>query len=431
MEFFHEGAPNADIDDARCGDLLDALLAQLRQRGPLRRVLILPPDITRYHSGAGPLTCQLYERLRDAAEIAVLPATGTHLPMTDDEIARMFPGVPRALFREHDWRTGVVALGEVPAEFLRRVSDGRLDFPVRVEVDRLLTEGHWDAILSVGQLVPHEVIGIANHSKNVFVGAGGSDLVNKSHWLGAVHGIERTMGRADTPVRRVLDYAAEHLARHLPITYLLTVRARDEQGRLVTRGLYAGDDAACFRRGAELCRRVNLDLLPRAPRKVVVYLDELEYKSTWLGNKAIYRTRMAIADGGELVVLAPGVRTFGEDETIDRLIRRYGYRGTPATLDAVRRQPELAANLSAAAHLIHGSTEGRFTVTYCPGHLTRAEIEGVGFCYGDLSALAERYAPGRLQDAWNRLPDGEEVFFISNPALGLWGTQERFGKDMG
>jgi nickel-dependent lactate racemase len=431
MEFFHVGAPNAVIDETGAGELLDGLLAQLRRRGPLRRVLILPPDVTRYHSGSGPLTCQLYERLRGTAEIAVLPATGTHLPMTDDEIGRMFPGVPRALFHEYDWRNGVVALGEVPAEFLRRVSDGRLDFPARVEVDRLLTESRWDAILSVGQLVPHEVIGIANHNKNVFVGAGGSDLINKSHWLGAVHGIERTMGRADTPVRRVLDHAADHLARHLPIVYLLTVRARDAQGRLVTRGLYAGDDTACFRRGAELCRRVNLDLLPRAPRKVVVYLDELEYKSTWLGNKAIYRTRMAIADGGELVVLAPGVRTFGEDETIDRLIRRYGYRGTPATLEAVRRHPELAANLSAAAHLIHGSTEGRFTVTYCPGHLTREEIEGVGFRYGDLAALAERYAPGRLQDGWNRLPDGEEVFFISNPALGLWGTAERFGGGAG
>ena len=256
MEFFHEGSSDTVIDETRAGQLLDALLIQLRARGPLRRVLILPPDVTRYHSWAGPLTRLLYERLRDTAELAILPATGTHLAMTDDEIARMFPGVPRALFHEHDWRNGVVPLGEVPVEFIRRVSDGRLDFPVRVEVDRLLTEERWDVILSVGQLVPHEVAGIANHSKNVFVGAGGSDLINKSHWLGAVHGIEQTMGRTDTPVRRVLDYAAEHLARHLPIVYLLTVRARDGQGRLVTRGLYAGDDAACFRRGAELCRRV-------------------------------------------------------------------------------------------------------------------------------------------------------------------------------
>ena len=427
MEFLHEGSAQTEIDEARAKQLVQSLLMQLRQRGPLERVLILPPDMTRLHSWAGFLTCELYEQLHRHATIAILPAVGTHLPMTDEELTHMFPGVPRAVFHAHDWRNGVVPLGEVPATLVHQVSDGKLDFSIKVELDRLIVESKWDAILSVGQLVPHEVIGIANHNKNVFVGAGGSDLINKSHWLGAVHGIERIMGRANTPVRAVLDYASEHLAKHLPIVYLLTVRARDEQGRLVTRGLFAGDDRACFERGAALCRQVNLDRLERAPRKVVVYLDPREFKSTWLGNKAIYRTRMAIADAGELIVLAPGVRTFGEDPTIDRLIRKFGYRGTPTTLAQVRTQPELAGNLSAAAHLIHGSSEGRFTITYCPGHLSRAEIEGVGFQYGDLSTMLHRYDPNRLHDGWNRLGDGEEVYYISNPALGLWGTADRFG----
>lgn len=426
MEFLHEGSPQTVIDEARARSLVRDLLTQLRARGPLRRVLILPPDMTRLHSWAGFLTCELFEQLHRDTELAILPAVGTHLPMTADELTHMFPGVPHSVFHAHDWRNGVVPLGEVPVALVQQLSEGKLDFSIKVELDRLIVEGKWDAILSVGQLVPHEVIGIANQSKNVFVGAGGSDLINKSHWLGAVYGIERIMGRANTPVRSVLDYASEHLAKHLPIVYLLTVRARDAQGQLVTRGLYAGDDRACFERGAALCRQVNLDRLDRAPKKVVVYLDPLEFKSTWLGNKAVYRTRMAIADRGELVILAPGVRTFGEDATIDRLVRRFGYRGTPHTLEQVRTHPELAANLSASAHLIHGSSEGRFTITYCPGHLTREEIEGVGFQYGDLSALLERYNPEKLADGWNRLKDGEEVYYISNPALGLWGTADRF-----
>ncbi|MBI2803721.1 MAG: DUF2088 domain-containing protein [Planctomycetes bacterium] len=440
MEFLHEGAPHAIIDEARAKAHVQALLGQLRRRGPLRRVLLLPPDITRLHSWAGFLTCELYEQLHRDAAVAVLPTVGTHLPMSGDEIAHMFPGVPHSVFHAHDWRNGVVQVGEIPATFVREISAGRLDFPIRVELDRLIVEQAWDAIVSIGQLVPHEVIGIANHAKNVFIGAGGSDLINKSHWLGAVHGIERILGRANTPVRAVLDYASEHFARHLPIVYLLTVRAKAPpslpsplageglgvRGGLVTRGLYAGDDRACFERGAELCRQVNLDRLERAPKKVVVYLDPLEYKSTWLGNKAIYRTRMAIADEGELIVLAPGVRTFGEDAAIDRLIRRFGYRGTLNTLEKVRTEPDLAANLSAAAHLIHGSSEGRFTITYCPGQLTRAEIEGVGFGYGVLEEMTRRYDPAKLQDGWNRLADGEDLYYISNPALGLWGTAERF-----
>ena len=426
MEFLHEGAAHAVIDEARAREHVQFLLAQLRRRSPLRRVLVLPPDMTRLHSWAGFLTCELYEQLHQRATIAILPAVGTHLPMSADELTHMFPGVPHSVFHVHDWRNGVVPLGEVPASLVQRLSEGKLDFPIKVELDRLLIEQPWDAIISVGQLVPHEVIGIANHAKNVFVGVGGSDLINKSHWLGAVYGIERIMGRADTPVRAVLDYASEHLAKQLPIIYLLTVRARAADGNLVTRGLYAGDDRACFERGAALCRQVNLDRLERAPHKVVVYLEPREYKSTWLGNKAIYRTRMAIANAGELIVLAPGVRTFGEDATIDRLIRRFGYRGTPTTLAQVHAEPELAANLSAAAHLIHGSSEGRFAITYCPGQLTRAEIEGVGFQYGDLTKMVSRYDPQRLEEGWNRLADGEEVYFISNPALGLWGTADRF-----
>jgi len=425
MEFLHEGSPQTVIDEARARQHVQTLLAQLRERGPLRRVLILPPDMTRLHSWAGFLTCALFEQLHRDAEVAILPALGTHLPMSADELAHMFPGVPTSVFHPHDWRNGVCHVGDVPASFVHEVSEGKLDFSIKVELDRLLLDTKWDAILSVGQLVPHEVIGIANHSKNVFVGVGGSDLINKSHWLGAVYGIERIMGRANTPVRAVLDYAST-LVKHLPIVYLLTVRARDANGQLVTRGLYAGDDRACFERGAAVCRQVNLDRLERAPKKVVVFLDPLEFKSTWLGNKAVYRTRMAIADAGELIVLAPGVRTFGEDATIDRLIRRFGYRGTPATLDAVRAQPELARNLSASAHLIHGSSEGRFAITYCPGHLTREEIEGVGFQYGDLRAMTARYDPAILKDGWNRLGDGEEVYYISNPALGLWGTADRF-----
>lgn len=426
MLYLSEGSATAEIGDDRALELVDRLVDQLRARGPLRRVLILPPDFTRAHSGAGPLTCVLYERLHSTAEVVILPTTGTHDPLEDSERTEMFPGIPADRFRAHHWRDSVRNLGEIPAEDVAGLSEGRLRLPVRVQVDRLLVDSRWDAIVSVGQLVPHEVIGIANHVKNVLVGAGGPDLIHKSHWLGAVYGMERIMGRVHTPVRALLALAADRFLADLPITYLLTVRARTTDDRLVTRGLFAGDDAECYERGAELCRAVNLDVLDRAPRRMVVHLDPREFKSTWLGNKAVYRTRMAIADGGELIVMAPGVSKFGEDPAIDRLIRRFHYRGTPATIAAVEGHPELVENLSAAAHLIHGSSEGRFRITYCPGHLTRDEIVSVGYEYGDLDAMLERYPPNRLRDGWNQL-DGEEFYYISNPALGLWGTADRFG----
>ena len=232
------------------------------------------------------------------------------------------------------------------------------------------------------------------------------------------------MGRAENPVRNVFDYAAEHFLQHLPIVYVHTVVGRGEDGGLAVRGLYIGDDRDVFLRAAELSLKVNFEIVERQIEKAVVYLDPHEFHSTWIGNKAVYRTRMALADGAELIILAPGVHEFGEDKGIDSLIRKYGYRGTPHTLRMVDENPDLAADLSAAAHLIHGSSEGRFKITWCPGNLSREEIEGVGYGYGDLKSMLERYDPAKLNHGWNNI-GGEEFFFVANPGLGLWAHKSR------
>jgi nickel-dependent lactate racemase len=422
MLYFERGSPSErlTVDDLRTG--LHTALARL---GPRQRVLVVPPDFTRFHSQAGLLTRLAYDYF-GAQLTDVLPALGTHSPMTPGQIAEMFEGVPAELFRVHNWRTGVAKLGEVPAAFVREVSEGAVDYPWPVQLANLIWTGGHDLILSIGQVVPHEVIGMANYNKNLFIGTGGSDGINRSHFIGAAYGMERMMGRVDTPVRRILNYAGEQFTKHLPVVYVHTVVGRDADGSLQVRGLYIGNDAEVFERAAALSLQVNFEMVEQPLNKVVVYLDPGEFKSTWLGNKSIYRTRMALADGGELIVLAPGLKEFGEDAEIDRLIRKYGYRGTPATLAAVKTNVELQQNLGAAAHLIHGSSEGRFTITYCPGHLTQQEIEGVGFRYADLPQMIRRYDPAQLRDGWNTLPDGERFFYISNPALGLWAHRGRF-----
>jgi nickel-dependent lactate racemase len=405
-------------------ELRTGLFHALQALGRRDRVLAIPPDFTRFHSGAGELTRCAHgfygERLS-----AILPALGTHAPMTPGQVTKMFGDIPFSLFHAHNWRKDTVTLGEVPSDYVREQSEGKLDYTWPVQINRMLVEGGFDLILSIGQVVPHEVIGMANYNKNILVGTGGPDSINRSHYLGAVYGMERIMGRADNPVRRVLNYASNHFIQHLPIVYALTVVGRKEDGSLAMRGLFVGDDDECFHKAAELSLKVNFVMLDAEIRKAVVYLDPEELKSTWLGNKAIYRTRMALADGAELIVLAPGVQDFGEDAKIDRLIRRHGYFGTPATLAAVAKDQELAANLSAAAHLIHGSSEGRFTITYCPGGLSRKEICDAGFGYADLESMMKKYDPQKLKYGYNQV-DGEEIFFVPNPGLGLWAYSGRF-----
>lgn len=411
-------------DDLTAQDLKDGLCSALEKLGPRKKVLAVPPDFTRCHSRAGELTSIAWEYYGNSLT-DILPALGTHATMTEAEIRQMYGRTPPELFRVHNWRTGLVMLGEVPAEFIHEVSEGRVDYGWPAQVNRLLVEGGFDLILSIGQVVPHEVSGMANYNKNVFVGTGGADGINKSHFLGAAYGMERIMGRAENPVREVLNYASEHFAKDMPIVYVQTVVGTGEDGSLKTRGLFIGDDIECFNLAAELSLKVNFEMVEEPLKKVVVYLDAAEYKSIWLGNKSIYRTRMAMADGGELIVLAPGVGQFGEDGEIDRIIRKYGYVGTERILEAVKKYDDIKSNLSAAAHLIHGSSEGRFSITYCPGKLSKEEIEGVNFEWAPLEKMTEKYDPQRLGDGFN-VVDGEEFYFIPNPAIGLWSSKERF-----
>ncbi len=418
-------AKGSEIGELSLQEMKDGLYEALGKLGTRNKVVAVPPDITRFHSQSGPLTEFAYEyygeKLTD-----VLPSIGTHYPMSEKEIEKMYGKIPKNLFRVHDWRTGLATLGIVPGEYVKDISEGAVDYPIPIQVDKLLTEGNFDLILSIGQVVPHEVIGMANHNKNIFIGTGGSEGINKSHFLGAAYGMERIMGRADTPVKRVLNYGSDHFAEGLSIVYVLTVVGKDDSGKLAVKGLFIGDDIECFNLAAELSLKVNFVMLEKPLKKVVVYLEPSEFKTTWLGNKSVYRTRMAIDDGGELIVIAPGLKEFGEDPGNDKIIRKYGYVNTPKVLELVREHEDLQNALGAAAHLIHGSSEGRFSITYCPGHITKEEIESVNFQYADINSVTRKYDPEKLKDGYNILPGGEEIFYISNPALGLWAYKDRF-----
>ena len=423
MLYYARGSKQDNItpEEAR-----EALFGVFRALGPKRRVLAIPPDFTRFNSYAGPLT-EMANDYYGEVLTDVMPALGTHSPMTDTQLSTMFGSVPRGKFRVHDWRNDVVTVGEVPASYVHELSEGRVDFSWPAQVNKLLLDPSFDLILSIGQVVPHEVIGMANYTKNIFVGVGGSAGINRSHYLGATYGMERIMGRAHSPVRDVMEYARVHFIPQLPIVYVQTVLAKDQDtGRMILKGLFIGDDFECFSRASELSLETNFIMVEKPLKKCIVWLDPEEFKSTWLGNKAIYRTRMALADGADLIVLAPALKEFGEDRTIDGLIRKYGYKGTPHTLEATRANRELQDNLSASAHLIHGSSEGRFRITYCPGpDMTREEIEGVGFDYAPIEEMMEKYNVSSLKDGWNNV-GGEEVYYISNPALGLWAHPDRF-----
>jgi nickel-dependent lactate racemase len=443
ISYVARGGKDLDLSDGEIDGLFSGALSQaLGDTKRDGRVLLLPPDVTRFHSRAGFLTDIAARELGAGGKTdrlgAVMPALGTHMALTGEERMRMFPGTPPDKFRVHDWRNDVTELGRLEAAWIEKTTEGKVRYDWPVQVNKILPSGGFSLIVSMGQVVPHEVIGMANHTKNIFVGTGGKEAIDKSHFAGAAYGMERMMGRTDTPVRAMFDEGFNRYGNKIPpVLFALTVvgaRSKAEaaaagkpKGSLAVRGLFVGFGRECFEKAAALAREVNVDILDESIQKAVVYLEPEEFRTTWLGNKAVYRTRMAMADGGELLILAPGLERFGEDLGVDELIRKFGYRPSETVLKIAAKEKEAAENLSVAAHLIHGSSEGRFTIRYCPGPgVSRAEIESVGYEWGRLDEALARYDINTLSLGWNTLPDSERIFFVPNPALGLWAERSRF-----
>jgi len=426
VPWFQVTAPH--VTDEQIAEAASRLIAEARTRinKDLKRVLLLPPDLTRAHSGVGRITEQIYRELDAAgAHVEVIPTLGQHVPHTEAENKWMFGSIPEERIFAHDWRNGVTHVANIPAKLVKETTGGVADWDIPVDLNSKLVDEQWDLIINLGHVVPHEVLGFANHNKNYYIGLGGKDTICASHIAAAVYGIENNLGCLVTPLRACYNWSEdEHLGR-FPDVYLQIVMQRDENNKLVTSGIFVGDDLETYLAAARQSREQNITLFDKPIKKVVAVMQADEFRATWVANKAVYRTRMAIADGGELLIIAPGVERFGEQPEVDALIRKYGYKGTPNTLTLYKTEADMQEIPHGVAHLIHGSSEGRFTITYAPGHLTKEEIEQVGYSYADCAEMQKRYDPAIMKEGWNTMPDGEEVFYISTPSAGLWATKEK------
>lgn len=422
--FYEEGQHlSRQTIEALCERLVEE--AKTRINGDLKRVLLLPPDLTRAHSGAGWITETIYNLLPEDCDIHVIPTLGQHVPHTEEENKWMFGSIPEERIHAHDWRDGVTRVGVIPREVVEETTGGIADWEIPVDLNSMLMDEQWDLIVNIGHVVPHEVLGFANHNKNYFIGLGGKETICTSHMAAAVYGIENNLGKLITPLRACYNWAEDNLLGHLPDVYLQIVMHRDENDDLVTSGIYVGDDLETYLMAARASREQNITVFEEPVQKIVAVMQADEFRGTWVANKAVYRTRMAMADGGELLIIAPGLERFGEQQEVEDIIRKYGYCGTPKAMEQYRINEDLREFAHATAHLIHGSSEGRFTIRYAPGHLGREDIESVNYAYADLDEALARYNPDTMKEGWNTMPDGEKVFFISTPSAGLWSTRAR------
>lgn len=428
MPWFHKEAPAISRPEVEqmCQRLLDEARRRLNIKD-FKRVLLLPPDLTRAHSGAGWITETIYKLLPRSCDIHVIPTLGQHEPHDEKTNKWMFGDIPHARIHPHDWRNGCTRLGEIPAAIVREKfgEPCGVDWPIPVDVNTMTVKEKWDLIINVGHVVPHEVLGFANHNKNYFIGLAGKDMICASHLAAATYGIENNLGNVVTPLRACFNWAEDQFLGGLPDVYLQVVMQRDAQNKLVHSGVYVGDDLETYMMAARLSARQNITTFDEPVKKIVAVMQADEFHRTWVANKAVYRTRLAMADGGELLIIAPGLKGFGEQPEVDAFIRKYGYVGTPKVMTLYKQNRDMQDLAHATAHLMHGSSEGRFKITYAPGHLTRQEMEGVNFGYAELNETLKRYNPDAMKEGWNTMPDGERIFFISTPSAGLWATKGR------
>ena len=357
--FVGTGSPEGDLSRT---DLRAILEQSLLRVAPGARVLSIIPDKTRDDNTdiLFPIATEILQA-RQISQFDALVAQGTHVPMTDEEKRSKIganensvPGLGHVY--DHQWNVPeeLVTIGELSAARVTELTGGLITKAVPVNLNRRLGPGVYDTVLIFSATVPHEVAGFAGGAKYLFPGVAGPDLTHATHWLGALAGIENVIGRVETPTRHMIEAAADFVAAQ--IITLNSVITREEDNRLRTHALFAGDFRGAFRRAAEVSREIHIKYTGRKYQRVVALLDE-HYDELWVGGKASYKLGGIIEAGGELIIYAPHLRSISE--THGRLIEKYGYAPLDRVREMVALSTELQNNLAVAAHLAHVSYAGQ------------------------------------------------------------------------
>jgi len=353
------GGPDADLSPK---DLRSIVEESLLTIGPDARVLAIIPDKTRDDNTdlLFPFAAEILAQ-RKVEKFDALVAQGTHMPMTEVEKRNKIglangavaPGLGHIY--DHQWNSPdeLVTLGELSSARVTELTGGLITDAVTVNLNRLLGPGIYDTVLVFGATVPHEVAGFAGGAKYFFPGVAGPDLTHATHWLGALASIENVIGRVETPTRHMIEAAADFVPAR--IISLNSVVTRDDDNRLRTHALFAGEVRQAFRQAADVSRQVHIRYTGRKYKRVVALLDE-HYDELWVGGKASYKLGGIIADEGELIIYAPHLRMISETHGL--LIEKYGYAPLDRVREMVALSSELQANLAVAAHLAHVSYAG-------------------------------------------------------------------------
>jgi lactate racemase len=351
------------------------------------KVLAVIPDTSRDDSThvLFPIIDEIL-RSKGVQRFDALVAQGTHPPISESEKLEKI-GLESFAGRifDHEWDNPdqLTQIGRLDADVAAKASGGAFAQSIDLTINKLILD--YDLILILGATVPHEVAGFSGGAKYFFPGISGAELTNATHWIGALAGIEKIIGRIETPTRHLIEQAADHITAEI-INFSSSV-SRNPDDQLVTHALFAGDLRLSFRRAAKISREINVKFIDRKYKRVIAVLDK-HYTDLWTGGKASYKLGGVIEDGGELVIYAPHLTKISE--THGAAIEKFGYAPIEQVKEWADGSHELQKNLCVAAHLAHVSYSGsgadpkkpKYKITMASG-LNESLCKKIGLGFAD------------------------------------------------
>jgi len=349
-----KGLPERTLSEDELRGLVEASARELGIDG--KRVLTIIPDGTRTMPMA-----QMFQLLQEqigqrAAACDYLVALGTHPPMSEEQLTRLLGSPVKngvcdgALVFNHRWDTAdtFVEIGIIPASEAEAVSGGLLSEAISVKINRLIFE--YDQILICGPVFPHEVVGFSGGNKYLFPGISGKEMIDQTHWLGALLGSYHVIGTESTPVREVIDRAARKIK--VPVACMALVVTKEGIS-----GFYFGNAREAWKSAAALSAQKHIEWVERPFRRVLAVMPEM-YSDIWTAAKGMYKAEPAMMDDGEVVIYAPHITEFSY--THGPHIERIGYH----CRDYFVKQWELFADVprGVLAHSTHLRGQGAFDV---------------------------------------------------------------------
>jgi len=395
------------------------------------KVGLLIPERLRLQLGTASAVMAAYDAfIARGRQVELLVAATPGEAQSPAVIAALLPGVPAELIFCHAWRDAGISLGEVPRDVVAAHCGGMVDSPLPITLNAALCDGRYDGLLNLELVLPHAQLGFTGPPQNLVWGHAGLATHQAAADLAARTGWENNLANLVPPLRQCLAWGAKELLnggliKLPPIAHLAIVCGDDSHRRRAPLALYAGPDDECYLLAALLARKQNVAALDEPLPRVVALLSGDQFDTLWSAVEVVSCLRMALNAGGELLLIAPGLIELSSDAATAALVARHGYAGAAELAAAARREPELAAEAVAAAHLRQGSTEGRFWITVATDGLDAETLRRANLKHVELSEAYLRYRPAHRRGGWNTTDDGEKFYYVPNPAEGLWSTKQR------